>query len=125
MIVEVPMQNKNPRSLSSSVGFFQKLGLELKLVLRLMKDPRVHPLLKLMPVGGMVYWIVPDILPGPVDDAMVIWFAFYLFMELCPQDVVSEHRQALLKVIPGQWNESNPAPKSDEEPQVVDGKFRD
>ncbi len=34
-----------------------------------------------------------------------MWFGFYLFIELCPPDVVSEHRQALLRVTAGEWHE--------------------
>jgi hypothetical protein len=119
------MDNKTPSSLSTKIGFFTKLGLEAKLIFRLMKDRRVHPLLKLMPLAGFVYWIVPDFLPGPIDDAMVVWFSYYLFMELCPQDVVEEHRQALLKVIPGQWHDTPPEVKKDDDPQVVDGEFHE
>jgi hypothetical protein len=38
---------------------------------------------------------VPDIAPGPIDDAAIIWLATYLFVELCPPDVVQEHLEAL------------------------------
>jgi len=53
----------------------------------------------------------------------VMWLGFYLFIELCPPGVVAEHRQALLKVIPGEWHEATTTPESD--PQVVEGEFRD
>jgi uncharacterized membrane protein YkvA (DUF1232 family) len=54
-------------------------------------------MLKLLPIGSLVYLVVPvDILPvNPVDDALVIWLATYLFVELCPPDVVQEHLEEL------------------------------
>jgi hypothetical protein len=116
------MAEKTPSSLSAKIGFFQKIWLEVKLVLRLMKDKRVNPFIKLLPLGAFIYWIVPDLVPGPIDDAMVMWLGFYLFIELCPQDVVAEHRQALLKVIHGEWKEST---STDSDPQIVDGEFHE
>lgn len=76
-------------------GFFQDLTLRIKLILRLLGDGRVNPLLKLLPIGSLVYLVVPDIAPGPIDDAAVIWLATYLFVELCPPAVVQEHLEAL------------------------------
>jgi hypothetical protein len=52
-------------------------------------------LLKLLPIGSLVYLVMPDIAPGPIDDAAVIWLATYLFVELCPPDIVQEHLDAL------------------------------
>ena len=116
------MAQKSPNTISARIVFFQKIWLEVKLVLRLMKDKRVNPLIKLLPLGAFIYWIVPDLVPGPVDDALVMWLGFYVFIELCPPDVVQEHRQALFKVIPGEWKEST---TPDTDPQVVDGEFHD
>ena len=116
------MSQKVPSSITTKIGFFQKIWLEVKLVFRLMKDKRVNPFAKLLPLAAFIYWIVPDLIPGPVDDALVMWFGFYLFIELCPPAVVAEHRRALLSVIPGEWRDST-APGSD--PQVVDGEFHD
>jgi hypothetical protein len=116
------MAQKVPGSIIAKIGFFQKVWLEVRLVLRLMKDKRVNPLVKLLPLAAFIYWIVPDLVPGPVDDALVMWFGFYLFIELCPQNVVEEHRQALLRVIPGEWRQST---TGNSDPQVVDGEFHD
>jgi len=116
------MTQKAPSSITARIGFFQKIWLEVKLVLRLMKDKRVNPLVKLLPLAAFIYWIVPDLVPGPVDDALVMWFGFYLFIELCPPEVVEEHRRALISVIPGEKHESS---TEDADPQVVDGEFHD
>jgi hypothetical protein len=91
------MPDKNDRKITfpQNKGFFQDITLRVKLILKLLGDGRVNPLLKLLPIGSLIYLIVPDIAPGPVDDAAVIWLATYLFVELCPPDVVQEHLNAL------------------------------
>lgn len=102
-------------------GFFEDLLLRIKLIIRLMGDSRVNPLLKLVPLVSLVYFIIPDLAPGPVDDAAVIWVGLYLFVELCPPDVVAEHMQELSGTIPGQWRDIQDK-VSDEE--VIEGEFR-
>jgi hypothetical protein len=91
------MAEKTNRKITypKSDGFFQGLLLRIKLILRLIADPRVNTLLKLLPIGSVVYLVMPDLVPGPIDDAAVIWLATYLFVELCPPDVVQEHLEAL------------------------------
>lgn len=73
----------------------------LKLIFKLMGDSRVSPLVKLIPVGALVYLISPiDVLMGipgvaALDDAAILWLGSNLFVELCPPEVVQEHMQAL------------------------------
>ena len=76
-------------------GFTENLMLQLKLVLKLLVDSRVNFLLKLLPFASLIYFVFPDILLGPIDDAFVLGIGFYLFVELCPSDIVEEHRAAL------------------------------
>jgi hypothetical protein len=105
-------------------GFLQDLTLRLKLILRLLGDGRVNPLLKLLPIGSLVYLIVPDIAPGPIDDAAVIWLATYLFVELCPPEVVQEHLDGLKatrKVMDNYQETSQPG----EQGEVIDGEIVD
>lgn len=68
---------------------------QIKLILRLMGDNRVNPMLKALPVVSVLYLVFPDIIPGPFDDAVIIGLGLYTFVELCPNDVVQEHRAAL------------------------------
>jgi hypothetical protein len=91
------MPEKSSRNLIPSQGgsFFHGLSLRIKLIMRLIGDGRVNPLLKVLPLGSLVYFLVPDIAPGPIDDAAIIWLATYLFVEMCPPDVVKEHLEAL------------------------------
>jgi hypothetical protein len=84
-------------------GVFEGIGYRIKLILRLMKDPRVNPLVKLLPIGALVYLFAPDLVPGPLDDAAVIWLGSYLFVELCPPEVVQEHMRALTSVVDGEF----------------------
>jgi hypothetical protein len=77
-------------------GVLKDITLRIKLVLRLMADSRVNILLKAIPVVSLLYLVgFPDLAPGPIDDAGVIWLGMYLFVELCPPDVVEEHMAAL------------------------------
>lgn len=100
---ERPNRQLTPRP--EGKGFFQDLTTRAKLILRLLGDRRVNIFLKLLPIGSVVYLVMPDLAPGPLDDAAVIWLGAYLFVELCPQDVVQEHMRALTSVIDGEWRE--------------------
>lgn len=96
------MSKENRRKITPySGGVFQGLTNRIKLILRLMADPRVSPFLKVIPVASLVYLLFPDLAPGPIDDAMIIWLSTSLFVELCPQEVVQEHMEAIERTIPG------------------------
>jgi hypothetical protein len=110
--------------LPQSGGFFQELTLRIKLILKLLGDRRVNPLLKILPIGSLIYLIVPDLVPGPIDDAAVIWLATYLFVELCPPDVVQEHLEALKatrKVMDSYQETAQPEAHG----EVIDGEIVD
>ena len=115
------MSPKVPREITPSHrgGIFQDIATRIKLILRLMGDARVNPLLKVLPIATLLYLIVPDLAPGPFDDAAVIWLGTTLFVELCPQDIVKEHIDALTNVVPSEW--SDPSTDDDE---IVDAEFR-
>ena len=109
-------------------GFFQGISNRARLIMRLMGDKRISPLLKLLPIGSLVYLVVPlDLMPIiPVDDAAILWLGSYMFVELCPQDVVQEHWDQILKVgnvlDPKSEQAARPAaPEGD----VVDAEFID
>lgn len=109
----------------TSPGFFQGLGNRLRLIARLMADRRVSPLLKLIPVASLVYLVVPtDLLPIiPLDDAAVLWLGSYLFVEMCPQEVVKEHWDKILAVS-NVLDPSSEAPEtSSDSPEVIDAEF--
>src|SRR4030042_707653 len=110
--------------LPQSGGIFSELSLRIKLILKLLGDKRVNPLLKILPVGSLIYLVMPDIAPGPIDDAALIWLATYLFVELCPPGVVQEHLEALKatrKVMDSYQETSHTEPEG----EVIDGEIVD
>ena len=102
-------------------GFFSDLANRIKLVLRLLGDRRVSPLLKAIPVGSLVYLLFPDIAPGPIGDAAIIWLGLYLFLELFPIEVVEEHMRTISVSHRGQLHE----PQNTSEDEIIDAEFKD
>lgn len=118
------MSDKRNQSISQyQGGVFQGLSNQIKLILRLMADRRVNPLLKLMPVGALAYLFIPDMVIGPLDDALIIWLGTYLFVELCPPAIVEEHRQRLERELTGDLKDpANPDPSINDE-EIVDAEY--
>jgi len=116
-----------PKLLSTDKSFFTTLADELRLVLRLMADPRVNILLKFLPIGTLLYFIIPDPILGPIDDALVIGIGTYLFIELCPPHIVEEHRDALNNIENSKVgdidNDRDRIPIYEDE--IIEGEFRD
>ena len=74
----------------------------LRLVARLFMDPRVPIYLKLVPIGSIVYALmpidlIPDMIPvlGQLDDLGVVILAVEAFIMMSPEDVVQEHTAAI------------------------------
>ena len=86
---------------------------QLQLIIRLLKDKRVHPLIKVLPFLSFLYLIYPDFIPGPFDDAVVIGLFMQFFMSLVPDELIEElrHEQEL--------EEQN----ADKEDAVIEGEF--
>lgn len=82
-----------------------------------MRDPRINPLLKLLPIGAILYLVIPDFIIGPIDDAFILWLGTTLFVELCPQHIVDEHWAELTSVIEAEWREI-----TDEEHTITEPK---
>lgn len=84
-------------------GMMHDVVKRLKLIARLMGDSRVNFFLKALPIASVAYLVFPfDLAPGVVfpiigalDDAAILWLGSNLFVELCPDDVVKEHMQAI------------------------------
>jgi len=60
--------------------------------MRLMRDKRVHPLVKVLPFLSLIYLVYPDLIPGPFDDAVVITLFLQFFLSLVPDELVDELR---------------------------------
>ncbi len=97
------MADKKRLMIPPQGGMVRDFVLRVKLILRLVGDKRINPWLKLIPIAGLVYLVSPiDLIPdiafpiiGELDDAAVLWITNYLFVELCPPEIVSEHLKAL------------------------------
>ncbi len=101
-------------------GVFGGISNRVKLILRLMVDGRVNPLLKLIPFASGIYLLFPDLMPGPVDDALLIWLSTYLFVELCPPDVVAELEG---QISPGSAHSSQPADAPFKEEDIIEAEI--
>ncbi len=110
------MSNTTPSLPGPSQGnIIQQTILQIRLVWRLMRDPRVLWLLKLVPVGGLLYVFFPfdlliDLAPiiGQLDDAGILLGSLVLFVQMCPPDVVKEHWDDLTTVtVKGTWKETD------------------
>ena len=100
--------------------FLSSITNRIKLIYRLMIDPRVNAVLKVLPLSSLVYFIFPDLMPGPVDDAVMIWLSTYLFVELCPPEVVDEHLHEINRVITGEFRDIEA-----DDAEIVDGEVID
>lgn len=113
-----PIQPINP-------GIFGGISNRVRLILRLMGDTRVSFLLKLIPFASGVYLLFPDLVPGPVDDALLIWLSTYLFVELCPPEVVAEHELLINPTTTGAYDPSQPAGDSFKAEDIIEGEIVD
>lgn len=111
----MPDRNINPKK----IGFISEIAVKTKLVIRLMKDKRINPLLKLLPFAGLLYLVFPDFLVGPIDDAAILFAGSYLFLEVCPQEIVQEHLNNLLS------ERELGIKKVKEKEDIIDGEFHD
>lgn len=85
---------------------------QLKLAVRLLRDPRVPTALKLIPGLGAAYVLspidfIPDFFPalGQLDDLAVMVFTLEFFIRLCPTHAQLHHREAI-----AQGREYSPTP---------------
>jgi len=70
-----------------------------KLYIRLLFDPRVPFVTKIVPIFGILYVISPfDIIPdylipgvGWIEDAIILFFCMRYFGRRAPRDIVDEH----------------------------------
>ena len=112
-----------PTSSLQQPGVLSTLVARARLATRLLREPRVPLLAKLVPVLAAVYLVspldaVPDLIPvlGQLDDLGFVVFALEMFVRLCPAAAVAFHRAALLG-----GRRYNPMPQADE---VIDAEFR-
>lgn len=104
------------------VGALAQFVRTLRLVWRLLNDPRVPFPPKLVIPAAILYILSPiDLAPdfilglGQLDDLGILLLSIPLFIELCPRAVVEEHRRALAATAQG---------ASPSNGNVVEGTYR-
>lgn len=114
------MSNERKPVVTSPGGLAQAVR-TLRLVWRLLKDPRISIFPKLIPFAALAYVLSPiDLIPdfvlglGQVDDFGIALLGVALFIEMCPRVYVDEHRAAL---------DAEMRPPSNNE-DVIDGTYR-
>ena len=113
--------SSNPNPASHKVNIFISLLNRMRLVFRLMRDPRVPFGLKIVPFLSIIYIVfpfdlIPDLIPalGQVDDLGVVILAVETFIMMSPQAVVQQHMSDI------ESGNSTTPPKD----TVVDGEWR-
>ena len=109
--------NKNNPGMQHNMGggFISDVILKIRLVMKLLQDERIDIWLKAIPVFCLIYLIVPiDLLIGPIDDAVVLYFGMDTFINLCPQEIVNGY----ILELKGQGGSAPPE-------DIIDGEFKD
>jgi uncharacterized membrane protein YkvA (DUF1232 family) len=109
-------------------GLLAELMRSVRLAWRLMRDPRVATMPKLLIpalVGAYILWPVdflPDLIPllGQLDDLAILALAIRLFIELSPPDVVRQYRAAEARSGIKQGQNSHEGETIDAEYRVVE-----
>ena len=66
---------------------------QLQLIIRLLRDKRISPFIKLLPLLSLLYLIwSPDLMLGPIDDTVAIALFIQFFMSLVPDEIIDELR---------------------------------
>ena len=86
----------------SRPGLLRTVLSQMRLAVRLVREPGVPSLTKALPLLAALYLfspvdLVPDVLPllGQFDDLGVILIALEAFLRLCPAGAVAFHRAAI------------------------------
>ncbi len=95
-------EQRKPLAAADRLGIVTRFFRTMRLVWRLLNDARVPFLSKLIIPTTLLYVISPiDLIPdmivglGQLDDIAVFTMGVAMFIEMCPRDVVEEHRRAI------------------------------
>lgn len=108
------MSNQSPYDGGQRAGMLKELLNNASLVWKLLLDPRVSILAKLVPVAAALYLISPiDLIPdwlvgfGQLDDLAVVLLGIRAFIALCPPELVQWYRNQLGQNPQSQARDSN------------------
>lgn len=86
----------------SRPGLLRTLLAQIRLAVRLIREPRVPALIKAVPLLAALYivWpldVIPDVIPvlGQLDDLGIAILAIEVFLKLCPADARAFHERAI------------------------------
>jgi len=92
---------KDP-TLRQRAGILAEIVRQLQLIWRLLKDSRVPTWTKLFVPATLLYVLSPiDFIPdvalglGQLDDLTILLLGLWLFVDLCPKDIVRQHLEEL------------------------------
>jgi uncharacterized membrane protein YkvA (DUF1232 family) len=116
-------EQRKPIDATSSVGGLAQLVRTLRLVWRLLSDPRVPVLSKLIIPATILYVLSPiDLIPDPIlglgqlDDLGAIVVGLTMFIEFCPRGLVEEHRRDIA---------AKDGFKPSSEENIIEGTYRE
>lgn len=99
------MSQQDPFSRDGGPHWWLALVNNVRLAWRLLRDPLVPTWTKLIPLGAILYVLLPtDLVPdiflffGQLDDLGVLLLALRAFLNLCPAQVVQRHRDAMSSI---------------------------
>jgi uncharacterized membrane protein YkvA (DUF1232 family) len=120
-----PESRRPHKPIQYHTSVFVRFANYLKLFWRLLLDRRVSLLLKLIPLCALLYVISPlDWLIPVVDDLLIASLGMFLFVELCPLEIVSEHRKAIESVLDAAWRDA-PDEETIHEEDIIEGEFHE
>jgi uncharacterized membrane protein YkvA (DUF1232 family) len=120
-----PEPHKPQRLIPYRTNAFVRFANYLNLFWRLLLDRRVGFLLKLIPIGALIYVISPlDWIIPVVDDLVIAALAVVLFVELSPPEIAAEHRKAIESVLVGKWRDAPDETHIPEE-EIIEGEFHE
>ena len=96
------MNDSSISSAKTDPGFLREAWHQVRMVFKLLRDPKVPIYLKVLPFAAVLYLIWPidliaDIIPGlgQLDDLTILLVGAKVFIELAPPDVVHRHLNIL------------------------------
>ncbi len=126
---------KSAKAAAEKIGLFTSVLNQLRLVLKLMSDRRVPGLVKLLPIGAVLYLLSPiDLIPdvivglGQLDDLGVLILGINALINMAPQYVVQELRNEIGGAYQAHKTDSTDKTDSANSPhasgETVDGSYR-
>jgi len=85
-------------------GLAAAIVADLRLAVRLLREPAVPLVVKSLPFAAVLYVVspldfIPDVLPviGEIDDLAIVLLGLKVFLRLCPAAVTAFHREAIAR----------------------------